>query len=125
MLAHYSSVHNLLICYTSVQMVVLYIDPEGENVFSRSYASSPHGTTEKGQLQLESTRTIENLQSKVYELQSALSKYDPDSKLLERKSSKVTFNEIAQIHHQSSVSRNGSTAKTSFENGKGVDSTAL
>ena len=120
MLAHYSSVHNLLICYTSAQMVVLYIDPEGENVFSRSYASSPHGSTEKGQLQLESTRTIENLQSKAYELQSTLSKYDP-----ERKSSKVLFNEIAQIHHQSSVSRKGSTAKTSFENGKGVDSTAL
>ena len=110
-------------------MIGLHRDPEGESVFSRSIpSSSPHATTTEkgGQLQLDNSRTIESLQNKVKELELALANQEgTEPQHLERKTSKVTFNEMAEVaksHRRSS--KNGVSMKT-VEEGKGENLTAL
>lgn len=91
-----------------IQVVSLYHDPEGVNVFTRSTptSNSPHDATDAGKKLSESSCTVESLQSKVKELQLALSKYEPEmagsSKLYEKRPSIVTFCEIEQNKHHSS-----------------------
>ena len=58
-----------------MQMVGLYRDPQGEKVFSKSAITSPYTNGDKGKLG-SSDQTVESLQTKVKELEAALSKYE-------------------------------------------------
>ena len=77
----------------AMQMVSVYRDPEGKNVFPQSNPSrTPISADDKEQ---GTNSTIESLQCKVKELQFALSKYEPHlSEEPKNRSSKVTFIEL-------------------------------
>ena len=110
-----------------MQMVCLYRDPEGKDVFSKSTPASSSlsqitSADGKGQKLENNNWKVESLQDQVRELQLALSKYEPDNTgLLERKSSKVTFSEVEQ--NQLHSSSNG--VATSNGTGSEMNSTAL
>lgn len=107
-----------------MQMVCLYRDPEGEDVFSKSTpgsSGSPQASNAGGKGQKLDWK-VESLQEQVRELQLALSKYEPDNTaLLESKPSKVTFSEVEQNQYHSPT--NG--VATSNGTGSEMNSTAL
>ena len=109
-------------------MVSLHHDPEGEKVFSKSFASSPHATsTEKTeQFHLDNNHTVESLQNKVKELELALANSEAVEPLArERSASKVTFSESYEVAQTQQQSQKNGISMTIVEKGNGVNSTAF
>ena len=82
-------------------MVNLYRNPRDERVFMESTPSSSSlHALNSGEKGLETNTTLTVLQCRIEELQLALSKYEPvNIGQLEKRSSKVTFNELEPREH--------------------------
>lgn len=107
--------------HTHTQMVSLYLDPQGEKVFSKSVASLSHQATGADNHRLSSNdHTVESLQTRVKELELELSKYKNtqmfDSEPMSKKISKVSFSQDQNGQIEEYLPSNGAMNKRTAEN---------